>query len=94
MRPDIHHHRCVTCRQEYQCGGVLWWNHDGFPEVYCTAYDERQDRECAECEDAPFCSWCGAKHVPLEKDSAGDLLCFPCQQDVIRRDHVSEARER
>lgn len=47
---DDHTHTCPTCRTEYDCGGELKQNFDGWPEVVCTRYHLRGDRDCEACE--------------------------------------------
>lgn len=85
MRRDIHHHRCQTCRQEFECPGNLWLNHDGWPEVVCTEYDERQNRECPTCEEAETCGWCG-RPGELITDAVGDRLHPACQRECAQRE--------
>ena len=46
---NLHSHPCVTCGFRFECDGDFKPNYDGFPEVICDEYHERENNQCMGC---------------------------------------------
>ena len=78
-----HSHQCTCCGQDYDCGGTLSRNHDGWPEVVCSVYHEAGDTECAACDLAPRCAWCGRPGSTVT--SEGEQVHPECIKEQLAR---------
>lgn len=48
MKP--HTHPCRRCGERFECSGTWKQNYDGFPEVICEDFHEREYSLCGACE--------------------------------------------